>query len=267
MSEEQNWINTDGTFGQLDTAPEGVKDFVGKKNFSGIGDIIKSYNELEKFKGLQGYQPERVMVLPDKPEDVEGWNKVYNKLGKPESFDKYKFEGQFPEGITIPDEELAKVSEFAYTNNFSNKQFNAMIDFYNNLAKSGIDLQKQQEETSQAEIKRQRDAAWSELKKEYNIIEDKQMQDLVLKAKDTVDKLGLSEVLKDYEDNPQVIKAMIEVTKRASDSIFPDKKPVPEPDKNAKLKEIMEHPAFKDRMHPEHKDIMKKYHELFGIKY
>jgi hypothetical protein len=260
----QAWIDNDGNFSQIDTAPETVRDFISKKNFGNINDMVKSYTELESYKGVPA---DRFAVIPEKEDDEEGWSKFYSKV-RPEKPEGYKFAGQFPEGVEIPDEELANFSNLAHKMNLSNKQFNAILDYYGGLAKTGNDfLAQQQQEEADAQQK-SRNKAWETLKKQYSVKTDEQMQELVKQAINASEKLGLSKTFKrlKLEDDPVTISELIEVSKKLSDSIIPGHDGGGGMDKNARLQEIMNNPAFLDRMHKDHDRIMKEYHELFGIK-
>lgn len=57
---------------------------------TGLPKLIKGYQELEK----QFSSADKIM-LPKDDKDTEGYNKLYTKLGRPESADKYTF----PEGV------------------------------------------------------------------------------------------------------------------------------------------------------------------------
>ena len=63
--------------------------YVEKKGWRAPTDLFKSYRELEGKLGADK------VVLPKDANDAQGWDTVYNRLGRPESADKY----QFPEGV------------------------------------------------------------------------------------------------------------------------------------------------------------------------
>lgn len=70
------------------------KDYVGAKGWKTPDDAIGSYQQLER---LQRTPVDRTVVLPEKPDDAEGWSKVYERLGRPAAADKYAFEGYEPQ--------------------------------------------------------------------------------------------------------------------------------------------------------------------------
>lgn len=90
-------VATDWTSGLADE----TKLYVQQKGFKDIGAVVDSYRNFEK---LQGVPAENVLKLPTRPDDIEGWNNVYNRLGRPAKPEEY--------GITVPekggDPEFAK---------------------------------------------------------------------------------------------------------------------------------------------------------------
>jgi len=66
-----------------------LKGYVSNKGWSDPAELAKGYQNLEKLLGSEK------MPMPKGPEDAEGWNRVYDKLGRPESPDGY--------GIKAPD--------------------------------------------------------------------------------------------------------------------------------------------------------------------
>jgi hypothetical protein len=65
-----------------------LKGFVANKGFKDPGMVLESYRGLEK---LLGAPKERLMLFPEKADDVEGYNAIYKRLGRPEKAEDYKF--------------------------------------------------------------------------------------------------------------------------------------------------------------------------------
>lgn len=80
-----------------------------------------------------------LVKLSDDPADVAN---VYAKLGKPESADKYdfKFSNEAPEGIFTEDEVKA-FKDFAHESNFTQSQYEKVMDFATKLALANIESQ------------------------------------------------------------------------------------------------------------------------------
>lgn len=65
------------------------KGYVETKGFKDPGSVIESYRNLEK---LMGVPRERLVTIPEKDDDVDGWKNVYDKFGRPSRPDDYKLE-------------------------------------------------------------------------------------------------------------------------------------------------------------------------------
>lgn len=75
------------------TAPEELRGLAELKGWDVPEKALKSYRELEKFRGVP---PERLLTLPDKDDSPE-WEGVHGKLGRPEKPEGYEIEGADPE--------------------------------------------------------------------------------------------------------------------------------------------------------------------------
>lgn len=72
-------------------ADEGLRGYVQQKGFKDAGALAESYRNFEK---LQGVPQDRLLKLPDKPDDP-AWDGIYSRLGRPEKPEGYelKFDG------------------------------------------------------------------------------------------------------------------------------------------------------------------------------
>ena len=109
MSEDQNQNNAGGqaSAGQQAAwydsfSDEGLKGFVQTKGWDAPEKAIHSYRELEKFIGAP---KDQLLRLPKDDTDTEGWDAVWNRLGRPASAAEYKL--PLPEGDSG---EFAKVA-------------------------------------------------------------------------------------------------------------------------------------------------------------
>lgn len=66
-----------------------LRSYAEGKGFKDPGTVLDGYRNLEKLRGVPS---ERLVTVPDRHDDTEGWNGVYNRLGRPEK----------PEGYNIP---------------------------------------------------------------------------------------------------------------------------------------------------------------------
>jgi len=67
---------------------EDLRGYVQTKGFKDPGSVVDSYRNMEKLLGVK----EKLLKLPDKDDDAQGWGEIYNKLGRPEKADEYKIE-------------------------------------------------------------------------------------------------------------------------------------------------------------------------------
>lgn len=115
---------------------EDDKKYIGDKGWKASSDMLKSYRELEKSYGTK-------ISIP-KDEDTEGWNKLYNKLGRPESADKYEFEAD--EGIK------SEAQKTFFELGLSSNQGSKLVEWFNNTSLAQKEaLDKAYEEQSRKE--------------------------------------------------------------------------------------------------------------------
>lgn len=78
--------------------PELSRGYIQNKGWKSPGEIVESYKSLESNFGVPENQ---LLKLPKDESDAEGWNKTWNKLGRPEK----------PEGYGLKDKE-GKANDF-----------------------------------------------------------------------------------------------------------------------------------------------------------
>ena len=137
--------------------PADYKDGGYWKNFENkpLGDVLKSYGEAQKYMGAS-------VRVPTDENDTDGWNKVYSKLGRPESPDKYDVKLPAIPGFQWSEESLKGVKEVAHKHGVSGKALNEIIGWY------GQNLGTKLSTASQAE-KVKIDATTSKLKGEWGV--------------------------------------------------------------------------------------------------
>lgn len=106
-------------------APEGIApevstslgELVKAKGWKGPADALLSYQNLEKVFGAD--KAGRTILAPKSDDDADGWNAVYNRLGRPESADKYELpvpegdDGSFAQAVAPVLHELGLTSKQA----------------------------------------------------------------------------------------------------------------------------------------------------------
>jgi hypothetical protein len=76
--------------------PEEAKGYVENKGWTAPQDVISSYQNLEKLLGAD--KAGRGVVWPKDEADTDGWNAIYQKIGRPDSPEGYRL--PVPEGDT-----------------------------------------------------------------------------------------------------------------------------------------------------------------------
>lgn len=131
---------------------EDTSAYVTNKGWQSPADILSSYRNLEKFAGGS----KNLLELPGVDADESALDSFYNKLGRPESPDKY--------GLKMPengDPELADwFKQNAHKAGLTDKQAASLFDAWNNLSSEKMgQIQQQMAQKSEQEM--------AELKKEW----------------------------------------------------------------------------------------------------
>lgn len=111
----------------VETLDEDMRGFVEAKGFKDPAAVLKSYQNLEK---LRGVPEDRLLKLPEKMDDPEGMASVYDRLGRPESADAYTR----AMGDDFNDDVFKGISAKAHELGLSDAQFAGMQEVTANLA-------------------------------------------------------------------------------------------------------------------------------------
>lgn len=93
------------------------EDYKGAAYLESVKDIDGLFNQ---FHNLQKKLGERAEGLPGADAGEEEWNKLYNKLGRPEKPDAYEFEKL--DGLEYSDDQLSKVKDMFHKAGLNSKQ-------------------------------------------------------------------------------------------------------------------------------------------------
>jgi hypothetical protein len=223
-----------------------------KKQWKTDADITKGYTELEKFVGKD---PKTLLTIPADEKDEVGWNNIYNRLGRPETAEGYKFENKT--GIKLDAESMKTFAATAHKMGFTQKQFEAGMAAHLAVFQ-GADAKAT--EIYNAEIKACDDA----LAKEWGEERQKKTSEALEVAK----KIGIYDTLEELKlgSNPKAIK-MLDTLRQmmADDEIKPsgDKGKLSTQDE---IKSILANPAYINGLHPEHGKVMDRLKVLYGVK-
>lgn len=140
---------------------EDAQGYVENKGWTGAEQMLDSYRNLEKSIGVPADQ---ILHMPKNAEDTEGWNSVYNRLGRPETAEEYQLTGpEVPEGTV---DLTGDLKEWAHEAGLSQQQAALIYEKYNGrLGEVAAEQQQYLDEAAQAEevaLKKEWGPAWDE---------------------------------------------------------------------------------------------------------
>lgn len=161
---------------------EDTNAYVSNKGWQNPADVLNSYRNLEKFVGGS----KNLLEMPGENADEAALNNFFNKLGRPESADKYNF--------NIPDGGDAQLTDWfrqtAHKNGLTDKQASAIFDAWNEMSMARV-------QSMQDEMKTNSEKDLENLRKEWGQGYDAQIS----AGKQAVKALGLTEEkLNEIED-------------------------------------------------------------------
>ena len=177
-----------------DSLPEDLKSEKALESINDISGLAKSYIHAQKMIGSDK------IPVPNKHATDEDWQAVYNKLGRPESPEKYEFNlGE----TTVDKDALDAFKKAAHHNGLLPKQAEGIIKFYDEMTNNMLtDL------NSKAEQGRMN--AEQELKKEWGAAFNQKLQSVQAASQKYLDSdfahLTLSDGTK-VGDHPAFVKA------------------------------------------------------------
>jgi len=157
-------------------------------NFQSVEDLAKSYSSAAKMVGLD----KNALLAVPKDDSKEAWDAVYNKLGRPESPDKYNLE---PYKEYAADGSLKPWTELSHSLGLNQKQIDGIFGKFFGEAKA-------QQEQQQKQLESQFEAWKTELKTEYGLAFDEK----ITSAVNALEKVGGESLMNLIKENPQVFK-------------------------------------------------------------
>lgn len=231
---------------QRSSAPESVKKLLEAKKWGTVEDALKGYSELEKFTGVGKH-----LVIPESKDDAEGWNNVYNQLGRPETPDGYVLE---PNEM-ISDELASKWKAYAHGEGYTQKQAAGAVQFQLDIVSSINEAENAEREKTKAALKQK----WGgEEAYKNKTIEARQIADS-LKIYQTLERKGLN-------SDPDIIEMLLDIASRTAEGVItPSTPPTPVKTPTEERDEIMKNPEWKDKFSRNHKKLHARYMELSQI--
>lgn len=194
----------------------------GKTWKEAISEEYRSNPNIEKFTELDALAKSYInavsmigtdkIPLPGKSATDEQWNEVYNKLGRPESADKYKLE--FKTDVAPVDENVIKgFAQNAHKLGLNNKQAQGILEFYKSTLEGSAKEMSVNMETAQAE-------AANSLRSEWGRAYDDNLRKAADVAQTYLEPELLDTQLRDGSrlgDNPKIIKAFANIANLLSE--------------------------------------------------
>jgi hypothetical protein len=174
--------------------------------FTEIDALAKSYINATRMIGSDK------VIVPNQNSNEDHWNEVYDKLGRPQSPDKYKFEIK---SDIVPFEEtsIKQFAENAHKLGLNNKQAQGILEFYKNNVEQSAKQSQIDIETSQAQSQQQ-------LRQEWGRAYDEKLTKAKSIAQANFSKELLNTQLKDgtvLGDNPEIIKGFANIANLLSE--------------------------------------------------
>ena len=123
------------------------------EKFTEIDALAKSYINATQMIGKDK------VAVPNKNSTEDQWNEVYDKLGRPESADKYSLNAK-SEVVPIDEGAIKQFAENAHQLGLNNKQAQGILEFYKNNMEGTAQQSKIDTETAQAQAEQQLRQEW-----------------------------------------------------------------------------------------------------------
>jgi hypothetical protein len=206
----------------LSSTEQPTEPVSGKTWKEAISEEYRSNPNIEKFTELDALAKSYInavsmigtdkIPLPGKTATDEQWNEVYNKLGRPESADKYTLE--LKTDVTPVDENVIKgFAQNAHKLGLNNKQAQGILEFYKQTLEGSAKEMSVNMESAQAE-------ATNTLRSEWGKSYDENLRKASSVAQTYLEPELLDTQLRDGSrlgDNPKIIKAFANIANLLSE--------------------------------------------------
>ena len=224
--------------------------------FTEIDALAKSYINATRMIGQDK------VAVPNNNSTDDQWNEVYDKLGRPESPDKYQLDIK-SEAVPLDEGAIKSFAENAHQLGLNNKQAQGILEFYKNSMEGSAQQNQVDMETAQAN-------AEQELRKEWGRAYEDNIKKAGAVAKANMDANILDMQLKDgtrLGDHPAVIKGFANIANLMSEDklVSTESENVSQGiDYDAEISKIVNDRdgPYWNKAHPEHDKIVQKVFNL-----
>ena len=183
-----------------DSISEAYRNDPNIEKFTEIDALAKSYINATKMIGQDK------VVIPTNNSTEEAWNDVYDKLGRPESAEKYSLDAK-SEVVNFDEAAIKSFAEQSHKLGLNNKQAQGILEFYKNNMEGTAQQAKIDTETAQAQ-------AEQELRQEWGRDFEAKVKQAGALAKANMDAKVLDMPLQDGRrlgDHPEVIRGFAKI--------------------------------------------------------
>ena len=138
-----------------DSISEDFRNDPNIEKFTEIDALAKSYINATKMIGQDK------LVIPNNNSTEDQWNEVYEKLGRPESADKYALDAK-SETVSMDENAVKSFAEQSHKLGLNNKQAQGILEFYKNNMESNMQQATVNTETAQAQAEQTLRAEWGQ---------------------------------------------------------------------------------------------------------
>ena len=226
------------------------------EKFTEIDALAKSYINATQMIGKDK------VAVPNKNSTEDQWNEVYDKLGRPESADKYSLNAK-SEVVPIDEQAIKQFAENAHQLGLNNKQAQGILEFYKNNMEGMAHQAKVDTETAQAQSTQQ-------LRQEWGREFDTNIKKAGALAKANMNPEILDMQLKDgmrLGDHPEIIKGFAKIAGMMSEDkiVSTESENVSSnTDVETEISDIMNNKdgPYWNRSHPDHDKVVQQVYTL-----
>ena len=236
--------------------PEDLRNDPNISKFTELEALAKSYVNATRMIGQDK------VAVPNNNSTDDQWNEVYDKLGRPESPDKYQLDAK-SDVVPLDESAIKSFAENAHQLGLNNKQAQGILEFYKNSMEGSAQQNQVDMETAQAN-------AEQELRKEWGRAYEDNIKKAGAVAKANMDANILDMQLKDgtrLGDHPSIIKGFANIANLMSEDklVSTESENVSQGiDYDAEISKIVNDRdgPYWNKAHPDHDKIVQKVFNL-----
>lgn len=252
----------DGGNDFVSSIPESFRDKPYMKDIDSMDKLFEQFDNSQKLIG------KKTVGIPGQESTIDEWNEFYNKMGRPESPDKYEFDSieGFPEEVKRTDEQVAELRKIFHETGLTASQAKSLLKRIDESTKSMYEQNKadyeKMVETRKAEFR-------DKINKHFGSDAEKAIQVTEGLLSKYVPK-GLEDAVKALDDDSLLVLASVLNNMRSEslkeDTLFKSGDGAPgqtAEDLRADAKKKMMSPEWNDVMHPNHDKVKAEVRAIY----